>query len=114
MKTFDETEQKNHFVPMEGCFGDRSSRTKQTSNGCLHFFLTPTSTRRKNKIEKKKRKERDKEQQKLAHFRWRAVAIDLPSDVLPTPGGPTRQSIEPLLSDRSDLTAMYSTILCFT
>ena len=41
---------------------------------------------------------------------WRpsALAIDRPSDVLPTPGGPTKQRIGPLLFFLSLRTARYS------
>lgn len=40
--------------------------------------------------------------------------MERPNDVFPTPGGPTRHKMEPLLSERRDRTAMYSTMRCFT
>ena len=43
-----------------------------------------------------------------------ARAIDWPSDVLPTPGGPTKQRIGPFMSPFSLRTARYSTIRSFT
>ena len=42
------------------------------------------------------------------------AAIDWPSEVLPTPGGPTKQRIWPETSFRSFATARYSTIRSFT
>ena len=41
-------------------------------------------------------------------------AIDLPSDVLPTPGGPTRQRIGPFFPGASLRTARYSRMRFFT
>ena len=49
-----------------------------------------------------------------ANLRPSAWAIDCPSDVLPTPGGPTKQRIGPLRSFFSFETARYSTIRSFT
>ena len=49
-----------------------------------------------------------------ANFRPRARAIDLPSEVLPTPGGPTKQRIGPERSFFSFETARYSMIRSFT
>src|ERR1700709_2500856 len=43
-----------------------------------------------------------------------ALAIDWPSDVLPTPGGPTRQRIGPFMSFFSLRTARYSRMRFFT
>ena len=48
------------------------------------------------------------------NFRPSARAIDWPSDVLPTPGGPTKQSTGPLRSFLSFETARYSTMRSFT
>ncbi len=43
-----------------------------------------------------------------------ARAIDLPSEVLPTPGGPTRHRIGPLSCPTRLCTARYSRMRCFT
>ena len=40
--------------------------------------------------------------------------MERPREVLPTPGGPTRHRIDPLLSAIRDRTAIYSTMRCFT
>ena len=48
------------------------------------------------------------------NFRPSAFAIEWPSDVLPTPGGPTKQRICPETSLRSFATARYSMIRSFT
>ena len=48
------------------------------------------------------------------NLRPSARAIDWPSDVLPTPGGPTKQRICPETSLRSFATARYSMIRSFT
>lgn len=50
----------------------------------------------------------------ISHFLLRAAAMDLPSEVFPTPGGPTRHRMDPLLSESRDRTAMYSTMRCLT
>jgi hypothetical protein len=47
-------------------------------------------------------------------FRPVALAIDLPSEVLPTPGGPTRQRIGPRIFGERDCTARYSMIRSLT
>ena len=47
------------------------------------------------------------------NFRPIAVAIDLASDVLPTPGGPTKQRIGPFTSGFSLRTARYSRMRSF-
>ena len=43
-----------------------------------------------------------------------ALAIDLPKDVFPTPGGPTKQRIGPLTFEDLFWTARYSVILSLT
>jgi hypothetical protein len=43
-----------------------------------------------------------------------ALAIDLPKDVLPTPGGPTKHNIVPVAFLDLFLTARNSRILSFT
>src|SRR5512146_3139204 len=48
------------------------------------------------------------------NFRPSAFAIDCPSEVLPTPGGPTKQRIWPEISRRSFATARCSTMRSFT
>lgn len=42
------------------------------------------------------------------------LAIDLPMEVLPTPGGPTKHKIFPCNEPLREATAMNSEILCFT
>ena len=49
-----------------------------------------------------------------SNLRPRALAIDFPSDVLPTPGGPTNDRIEPRASGFSFRTARWSRILSLT
>ena len=44
----------------------------------------------------------------------RALAIDLPIEVLPTPGGPAKRMIEPLVEPFRAPTAMNSMILSLT
>ena len=44
----------------------------------------------------------------------KASAIDLPSEVLPTPGAPTKQMIGDFISPFNFRTAKYSKILFFT
>ena len=48
------------------------------------------------------------------YFLPRALAMDLPNEVFPTPGGPTRHRIGDFRSFFSFMTARYSTILSFT
>jgi hypothetical protein len=48
------------------------------------------------------------------NFRPSARAIERPSDVFPTPGGPTRHRIGPFFSGFSFRTARYSMIRFFT
>ena len=43
-----------------------------------------------------------------------ALAIDFPSEVLPTPGGPTKHRIGPFGLAIRDCTARYSIILSLT
>src|SRR4030095_9785627 len=43
-----------------------------------------------------------------------ALAIDLPSEVLPTPGGPTRQRIGPFILSTRCCTARYSRMRSLT
>ena len=52
--------------------------------------------------------------EKRKNFFFIAAAIERPSEVLPTPGGPTRQRIDPLTSALSVRTARYSRIRVFT
>ncbi len=49
-----------------------------------------------------------------ANSRPRARAIDWPSEVLPTPGGPTKARIEPVASRFSRATASCSMMRSFT
>ena len=48
------------------------------------------------------------------NFRPMARAMDFPSDVLPTPGGPTKQSIGPFMSALSFMTLKNSRMRSFT
>jgi hypothetical protein len=50
----------------------------------------------------------------LTNFLFKASAIEFAKDVLPTPGGPTKQRIGPLKFLFLVLTAKYSKILNFT
>jgi hypothetical protein len=50
----------------------------------------------------------------LWNRRPRACATDLPREVFPTPGGPTRQRMGPLRLRLSERTAMYSTMRFLT
>ena len=50
----------------------------------------------------------------LTNFLPSALAMDFPSEVLPTPGGPTKQRMGPLVSAFNLRTAKNSIILSFT
>ena len=52
--------------------------------------------------------------ERRTNLRPRALAMDLPSDVLPTPGGPTKHSSGPFILSLSLRTARYSTMRSLT